>query len=216
MDDYWIYDASGVKGSDPSNSGNDTAIYYARHGDTVDLSTLTVKPRGGVTVEKTVGGLPQEEYVSVSGSSPNVTFVMPGFDVKVVDNKQAWTVTVGGEAKITDETTGKLKSADIKALDPNSYVVITKNVGDETRYYKANGASLAPVSNIGLDRFVPVSSLSAVVFDDNGYVVDTEYYEWYFDANTDASYTAGEVKGYAKKGGTAYLTALLTARRSLL
>ena len=58
---------------------------------------------------------------------------------------------------------------------------------------------------------MPVSSLSAVVFDDNGYVVDTEYYEWYFDANADGSYTDREVKGYAKKGGTAYLTEDSTA-----
>ena len=144
---------------------------------------------------------------------------MPGFNVKVEDGKEGWNLTIGGESKITDETSGKIKSADIKALDPASYVVITKQVNGETRYYKKDaGTALAPVSNVGLDRFVSVNDLANIVFDDNGYVIDTEYYEWKFDKNADGDLTndGTGTNGFAKKGGSAYLTQDSTANGKAL
>ena len=97
--------------------------------------------------------------------------------------------------------------------------MITKQVNGETRYYKKDaGTALAPVSNVGLDRFVSVNDLANIVFDDNGYVIDTEYYEWKFDKNADGDLTndGTGTNGFAKKGGSAYLTQDSTANGKAL
>ena len=206
MDDYWSYDCSTVGANPSANAGP----FYARKGETVDLGELDSTARGGVIVQKVVNGVldTKADPIPVSGSNPDFTFVMPGHDVKVTDQQATWTVKVDGK-DVTTGVDGKLDKKVTKDL--TGFVVITKvDSKGNTKYYDGTmtAGKMDEVLSSDDDRFVPISVLKNTQFDDNGYSVETGYYRWFVDSNSNNEYNDGvdTTKGFAKAGSTVYLT----------